>query len=250
MMRPSTRYQLIIVAALGLAIASLMVTATRAQPPIPHSVEGISECLACHQAGLGDASRLPSDHREHTDADCTVCHVPSGVVAPPPSAAVHIPHPLEGRGNCLMCHETGVAGAPEFPPDHAGRTNEACQACHQPAEATPMPALPIPAEVVCSDCHQFLPARHAEIIAQPVGDADRGATLFAENCARCHGQSGERETAGVVINSREYLEAHDEAMIFGKIAAGVPGMMPYARANGGPLTDSQIWDLVAFIKGW
>lgn len=49
----------------------------------------------------------------------------------PPS----IPHPVEGREACLVCHETGVAGAVKIPDDHAGRPNEVCQACHQVASA-------------------------------------------------------------------------------------------------------------------
>jgi hypothetical protein len=40
---------------------------------------------------------------------------------------------LEGMDNCLMCHETGVGGAPQYPAEHAGRTNETCTGCHEPA---------------------------------------------------------------------------------------------------------------------
>jgi hypothetical protein len=46
---------------------------------------------------------------------------------PPP-----IPHSLEGRQDCVICHATGVGGAPKFPTDHTGRTNEMCQLCHNP----------------------------------------------------------------------------------------------------------------------
>ena len=42
-----------------------------------------------------------------------------------------IPHSLEGRDACLLCHQTGVAGASKVPEDHAGRTNETCTACHK-----------------------------------------------------------------------------------------------------------------------
>ena len=43
-----------------------------------------------------------------------------------------IPHTLEGRDDCLMCH--GETGIKPFPADHAGRTNDTCTACHQPAD--------------------------------------------------------------------------------------------------------------------
>lgn len=47
---------------------------------------------------------------------------------PPP-----IPHSLDNYGDCVICHETGIAGAPKFPPDHEGRASDMCQPCHKPA---------------------------------------------------------------------------------------------------------------------
>ncbi|MBI2288523.1 MAG: hypothetical protein HYU83_06095 [Chloroflexi bacterium] len=52
---------------------------------------------------------------------------PAAPTAGPPT----IPHTLEGRADCLMCHQAG--GLKPFPADHAGRTNDLCQACHKPA---------------------------------------------------------------------------------------------------------------------
>ncbi len=43
-----------------------------------------------------------------------------------------IPHSLEGRSDCVTCHSTGLAGAPKYPADHTGRTNDMCQGCHKP----------------------------------------------------------------------------------------------------------------------
>lgn len=40
-----------------------------------------------------------------------------------------IPHTLEGRADCLLCH-AATAFRP-FPADHAGRTNDGCQTCHK-----------------------------------------------------------------------------------------------------------------------
>ncbi|MDP2719020.1 MAG: DUF4382 domain-containing protein, partial [Dehalococcoidia bacterium] len=42
-----------------------------------------------------------------------------------------IPHTLQGRDNCLLCH--GSTGIEPFPSDHAGRTIEICQGCHKAA---------------------------------------------------------------------------------------------------------------------
>ncbi|MDO8670035.1 MAG: hypothetical protein Q7O66_01215, partial [Dehalococcoidia bacterium] len=60
-----------------------------------------------------------------------------------------IPHTLEGReGQCLMCHEAGIAGAPRVPAKHAGRTSDICHLCHIPAVASDhsaeVPATPMP----------------------------------------------------------------------------------------------------------
>jgi len=53
---------------------------------------------------------------------------PTAASASPPT----IPHSLEGRGQCLTCHGSGLAGIPQVPTDHQGRTNETCTLCHQP----------------------------------------------------------------------------------------------------------------------
>ncbi len=45
-----------------------------------------------------------------------------------------IPHEVEGREACLVCHGTGTLAMPE---DHAGRGEETCLACHQAASAAP-----------------------------------------------------------------------------------------------------------------
>jgi hypothetical protein len=109
-----------------------------------------------------------------------------------------IPHPLEGREKCLACHETGAAGAPQIPEDHAGRTNEMCQACHQPAPAeealTPeaMPTeeagpLPVPHTLEgrenCLECHISseatpVPEGGPPVIPHPL--------IGRENCLACH----------------------------------------------------------------
>jgi hypothetical protein len=42
-----------------------------------------------------------------------------------------IPHDLAGREACLTCHDPS-GGLRPAPADHAGRTNDTCQGCHQP----------------------------------------------------------------------------------------------------------------------
>lgn len=47
---------------------------------------------------------------------------------PHPSAAPKIPHTLEDRLDCLLCH--GTAGLKPFPADHVARAVESCVYCH------------------------------------------------------------------------------------------------------------------------
>lgn len=57
-----------------------------------------------------------------------------GATPLPVGGPPRIPHSLKGReGQCLMCHEQGVAGAPKVPANHAGRTSDVCTGCHQPS---------------------------------------------------------------------------------------------------------------------
>jgi hypothetical protein len=134
-----------------------------------------------------------------------------------------IPHTLEGREDCLMCHsENGVV---PFPPDHVGRPSTSCLVCHATTqEETVLPA-PIKHDLEgrenCLMCHavDLLPESHksgafsnsdcllchkqggaepaaASATAQPAAEAGEGGEVsFAEdvlplleaNCATCHG---------------------------------------------------------------
>jgi hypothetical protein len=106
---------------------------------IPHDLEGRDDCLLCHE--LGGAKPFPEYHEGWTLETRTLCHQ---VAAPAedeeaeteeaePAAAedpLSIPHDLEGRDDCLLCHD--LDGANPFPEDHEGRTSDICQACHKP----------------------------------------------------------------------------------------------------------------------
>ena len=66
-------------------------------------------------------------------------------------------------------------------------------------------------------------------------------TLYAENCAGCHGSEG-RGGAAIALADRVYLSIADEAVIRRVTANGVRGtsMPPFAQSAGGTLTDKQI----------
>jgi cytochrome c oxidase cbb3-type subunit III len=66
-------------------------------------------------------------------------------------------------------------------------------------------------------------------------------TLFAENCAACHGVEG-RGGAAIALANPVYLAIADDAAIRTVITKGVPGtaMPAFAESAGGMLTDKQI----------
>lgn len=66
-------------------------------------------------------------------------------------------------------------------------------------------------------------------------------TLYAENCAACHGPEG-RGGAAIALNNPVYLAIADDTAIRKVIAKGVQGtaMPAFAQSAGGMLTDAQI----------
>jgi cytochrome c oxidase cbb3-type subunit 3 len=71
------------------------------------------------------------------------------------------------------------------------------------------------------------------------------ATLYSENCAACHGESG-RGGAAIALADPVYLALADDRVIRNVIAKGVRGtsMPAFAESAGGLLTDKQI-DVIA-----
>ena len=79
------------------------------------------------------------------------------------------------------------------------------------------------------------------------GNPNQGAVLFSENCAVCHGPQGEGRIGATL--AKNWAGIRPDLSIQNTIENGVQGsVMPaWSQANGGPLTVSQIDDLVAFI---
>lgn len=79
------------------------------------------------------------------------------------------------------------------------------------------------------------------------GDPNRGAVLYDENCAVCHGPEGMGRVGANL--SRTWSAIRPDLRIKATISNGITGsfMPPWSQANGGPLTDEQINDLTAFV---
>ncbi len=120
--------------------------------PVPHPISTDTNCLTCH--GAAGVIPAPESHAAFDITQCTQCHQappteqPTPASAsptpapdatnlptqpPPESGPPAIPHPVEDRADCVLCH--GENGVKPFPTDHAGRTSDTCQMCHQPGQA-------------------------------------------------------------------------------------------------------------------
>lgn len=84
--------------------------------------------------------------------------------------------------------------------------------------------------------------------AQSEGDPERGAQLFLQNCAMCHGEDGRGR---VGANLQDFPGIEPDLSMRATIAAGVSGsVMPaWSEVNGGPLTEAEIDDITAYLLG-
>lgn len=147
----------------------------------PSTHSGGALCVSCHNPhspGFGNNS-LSSAPLTSTNPPANA--LPNDNSAPPlpaPSPTVkslipQIPHTLDGRSNCLVCHS--ASGPIPYPQSHTGRTADTCLTCHQTATATQTtsPAVsPTPTRTV--QTASYIPHTLA------------GRT----DCLQCHGVSG------------------------------------------------------------
>ena len=96
------------------------------------------------------------------------------------------------------------------------------------------------------------PARIAGVEAQDKSIAvTAGQALFKTNCTLCHGDNGEGDI-GPSLNDKTFLKNTADDTIFSIISSGIPGtqMPAWNQSHGGPLTDQNVTQLVAFVRAW
>ena len=106
---------------------------TKIGVPMKHEVQGKEQCLTCH--GAKGISPMPANHADRPVESCLVCHKPGptptpGAAKPSTGTPGAIPHSLDGKDKCDMCH-AGTGSLKPVPADHAGRANNTCTACHK-----------------------------------------------------------------------------------------------------------------------
>ncbi len=99
-----------------------------------------------------------------------------------------------------------------------------------------------------------LPTADTRIILTPPpgvsGDPNRGAQLYAQNCAVCHGSQGQGRIGANL--AQNWPSIRPDLRVKTVIENGVEGsVMPaWSQVNGGPLSDQEINDIVAFVLTW
>ncbi|MBI2958384.1 MAG: c-type cytochrome [Chloroflexi bacterium] len=92
------------------------------------------------------------------------------------------------------------------------------------------------------------PARQASAAARfKTESMARGAALFSQSCAFCHGATGQ----GLVGPALRATKMDDKALVK-TVERGRPGtaMLPWGDDDGGPLKANDIQDLATFILNW
>jgi mono/diheme cytochrome c family protein len=79
------------------------------------------------------------------------------------------------------------------------------------------------------------------------GDPNRGALLFDQNCAVCHGQEGQGRIGATI--AKAWPSIRPDLLVKSTIERGIEGtVMPaWSQEFGGPLNDEEIDDLVAYL---
>lgn len=151
------------------------------------------------------------------------------------------------RANCSQCHGSGAAGAVGYPNllDNAwlwgGSVDEIAYTVQHgvrnetdaDARYSEMPAF---GDILSTD---EINALVAHVQALPKGAGGEGATLFADNCAACHGDNGEgmHEVGAPNLSDAIWLYGSDEDTLRETITNARFGVMP---AWGQRLSDADV----------
>jgi mono/diheme cytochrome c family protein len=122
----------------------------------------------------------------------------------------------------------------------------ACNPNPQPEGLTPVPTLAPGATLTPSLEATATPAGEAEASPAPAGgDAAKGAEIFAQNCASCHGENAQGGSIGPSLVTAE-LKAQSDDFFRQTILNGRAGTaMP---AWEGRLSAQDIEDVIAFLR--
>lgn len=115
----------------------------------------------------------------------------------------------------------------------------ALAACQSQGVSAPVPQTVIGTVTTTTTTYPITPAFGL------TGDAKSGKTIFLSNCGGCHtlADAGTTGTVGPNLDSKQPDYRHATA----QITNGGGGMPPFAKSNGGQLTDQQIADVATYV---
>lgn len=179
--------------------------------------------------------------------NCAVCHGPNGEGRVGVTLSKDWPS-IRPDLRVKTTIENGVAGSPmpAWSQQNGGPLTE------QEIEALTLYILSwetggIPA---LSPTPTFTPRPPITPVPEVEGDPNRGAVLYAENCVVCHGPNGEGRVGAEL--DKVWPSIRPDLRIKTVVGNGVSGspMPAWSQENGGPLTEQNINDIVAFILSW
>jgi mono/diheme cytochrome c family protein len=148
---------------------------------------------------------------------------------------------------CIACGDSDTGPAPPAPPP----------ATPQPVPPSPS-AQPAPTAPIDQPPPAPEPSPAAPAASGGTPDPARGAPLYAQYCATCHGPKGEGDgPLSPTLNPKPakhsdggYMNQLSDEHLFKTIKEGGPavGKSPLMAPWGGTLTDAQIHDVVAFVR--
>lgn len=79
---------------------------------------------------------------------------------------------------------------------------------------------------------------------------NRGARIYQENCAVCHGANGQGRVGATL--DKNWPSIRPDLTVKNVIENGIPGtpMVAWSQAQGGPLTEADIDDVTYYILSW
>jgi mono/diheme cytochrome c family protein len=152
------------------------------------------------------------------------------------------------KKHCAACHADRVPAA-----------QDVAQARQIIASGGPHETMPVWGKVLTPDQLNALTAYALSLANGTASPIEAGKQLFSQNCAGCHGASGEggpnpAHSGQIIppISSSEFLKPRDDFSLKAIISQGQPdsGMAPFGASFGGPLDDDQIDAIVAFLRSW
>ncbi len=163
------------------------------------------------------------------------------------------------KNNCAPCHGTGAAGGKGYPnlndndwlwggkvEDIYTTLNHGIRYAQDPDTRTSeMPAF---ADVLQPEQIKQVAAYVVSLTGKPSDPAliEPGKTVFAENCAACHGETakGNREMGAPNLSDAIWLKVNGEEEIAAQVAHPKHGVMP---AWGARLGDATVKQLAVYV---